>query len=187
MRCTGAARTGAGSLIDMLGIAEVRTTVAPVRRAVVACSLYQDGSAVGDVPVEGLGRSLADPSSNATPAMHGSNFRAYLVLDKMLWRKPDTANQGLASFSRRLRSSDRKPDAFNPCVPIPGSNRSAISQAGITLASGAPCQSSAWGCTSSIDRLDQGVNSMSHFFAGGASSRFHHPPPNAWNNAAVSA
>jgi porin len=46
------------------------------------------------------GRSLADPASDGIPAMHGSNFGAYLVLDKMLWRRPDTATQGLAAFLR---------------------------------------------------------------------------------------
>src|SRR5438309_597033 len=45
-------------------------------------------------------RSLADPASNGIPAMHGSNFGAYLVVDKMLWRRPDTATQGLAAFLR---------------------------------------------------------------------------------------
>jgi porin len=44
--------------------------------------------------------SLADPASNGIPAMHGSNFGAYLVVDKMLWRRPDTATQGLAAFLR---------------------------------------------------------------------------------------
>src|SRR6202035_1415838 len=47
-----------------------------------------------------LGRSLADRASNGIPAMHGSNFGPYLVVDKMLWRRPDTATQGLASFLR---------------------------------------------------------------------------------------
>jgi len=45
-------------------------------------------------------RSLADPASTGIPAMHGSNFGAYLVVDKMLWRRPDTATQGLAAFLR---------------------------------------------------------------------------------------
>ena len=38
--------------------------------------------------------------SNGIPATHGSNFGAYLVMDKMLWRRPDTATQGLAAFFR---------------------------------------------------------------------------------------
>ncbi len=46
------------------------------------------------------GLSLANPASNGMPAMHGSDFGAYLVVDKMLWRRPDTATQGLAAFLR---------------------------------------------------------------------------------------
>jgi porin len=46
------------------------------------------------------GLSLANPASNGIPAMHGSNFGTYLVADKMLWRRPDTATQGLAAFLR---------------------------------------------------------------------------------------
>ena len=46
------------------------------------------------------GLPLANPASNGIPAMHGSNFGAYLVVDKMLWRRPDTAAQGLAAFFR---------------------------------------------------------------------------------------
>ncbi len=49
---------------------------------------------------DSLGRSLASPASNGTPVTHGSNFGAYLVVDKMLWRRPDTATQGLAAFLR---------------------------------------------------------------------------------------
>ena len=53
-----------------------------------------------DLRRDSSGRSLADPASNGIPAMHGSNSGAYLVLDKMLWRRPDTATQGLAAFLR---------------------------------------------------------------------------------------
>jgi porin len=57
----------------------------------------------GDFPDQhhdSSGLSLANPASNGIPAMHGSNFGAYLVVDKMLWRRPDTATQGLAAFLR---------------------------------------------------------------------------------------
>ena len=53
-----------------------------------------------DLRRESLGRSLADPTSNGIAATHSSNFGAYLVVDKMLWRRPDTATQGLAAFLR---------------------------------------------------------------------------------------
>ena len=46
------------------------------------------------------GRSLADPASSGIAATHSSNFGVYLVLDKMLWRRHDTATQGLAAFIR---------------------------------------------------------------------------------------
>jgi porin len=49
---------------------------------------------------DSFGLSLASRASNGVPAMHGSNFGAYLVVDKMLWRRPDTATQGLAAFFR---------------------------------------------------------------------------------------
>ena len=53
-----------------------------------------------DLRRDSLGRSLADPVSNGIAAAHGSNFGGYLVLDKMLSRRPDTATQGLAAFLR---------------------------------------------------------------------------------------
>jgi porin len=53
-----------------------------------------------DLRRDTLGRSLADPSSNGIAATHRSNFGLYLLLDKMLWRRPETATQGLAAFIR---------------------------------------------------------------------------------------
>lgn len=53
-----------------------------------------------DLRRDTLGRSLADPTSNRIPATHQGDFGLYLILDKMLWRRPDTATQGLAAFLR---------------------------------------------------------------------------------------
>ena len=53
-----------------------------------------------DLERDTLGRSLADPTSSGIPASHRGNFGPYLVVDKMLWRWPDTATQGLAAFLR---------------------------------------------------------------------------------------
>ena len=53
-----------------------------------------------DLRRDTLGRSLADPMSNGIAATHQGNFGLYLILDKMLWRRPDTATQGLAAFLR---------------------------------------------------------------------------------------
>jgi porin len=38
--------------------------------------------------------------STGIPALHQGNFGLYLIIDKMLWRRPDTATQGLAAFLR---------------------------------------------------------------------------------------
>jgi len=60
-----------------------------------------------DLRRDTLGRSLADPTSNGIAAVHGGNYGLYLILDKMLWRRPDTATQGLAAF---IRVGDAPPD-----------------------------------------------------------------------------
>jgi porin len=53
-----------------------------------------------DLRRDNLGHSLADPTSSGIPATHQGDFGLYLVVDKMLWRRPDTATQGLAAFLR---------------------------------------------------------------------------------------
>jgi porin len=53
-----------------------------------------------DLRRDGSGRSLADPTSTGIAAVHNGNFGLYLIMDKMLWRRPDTATQGLAAFIR---------------------------------------------------------------------------------------
>jgi porin len=53
-----------------------------------------------DLRRDTLGRSLADPTSNGIAAAHRGNFGVYLIMDKMLWRRPDTATQGLGAFLR---------------------------------------------------------------------------------------
>jgi porin len=57
-------------------------------------------AAFADPRRDTLGVSLASPASNGVPASHSGNFGAYLIVDKMLWRRPDTASQGLAAFLR---------------------------------------------------------------------------------------
>jgi porin len=53
-----------------------------------------------DLRLDSLGRSLADPTSNGVAAERKGNFGLYIVLDKMLWRRPETASEGLAAFLR---------------------------------------------------------------------------------------
>ena len=53
-----------------------------------------------DLRRDTFGRSLADPARNGIAAAHSGNFGAYLIADKMLWRRPDVASPGLAAFLR---------------------------------------------------------------------------------------
>jgi porin len=53
-----------------------------------------------DLRRDTLGRSLANPGSNGIAANHRGNFGLYLVVDKMLWRRPDPPTQDVAAFFR---------------------------------------------------------------------------------------
>ena len=53
-----------------------------------------------DLRFDSAHRSLADPQSTGTGAVHGGDFGFYLVADEMLWREPGTSDQGLAGFLR---------------------------------------------------------------------------------------
>lgn len=60
-----------------------------------------------DLRRDTLGRSLADPTTIGTAAIHHGDFGLYMVLDKMLWQPPDAATGGLAGFFARRRCSGR--------------------------------------------------------------------------------
>jgi porin len=53
-----------------------------------------------DPRLDDTGLSLADPASSGQPATRHTDFGFYLIADQMLWRKPATADQGLAAFLR---------------------------------------------------------------------------------------
>jgi porin len=54
----------------------------------------------GDLRRDSFGRSLADPGGSGIAAVRRGNLGLYMIIDKMLWRRPDTATEGLASFVR---------------------------------------------------------------------------------------
>jgi porin len=61
---------------------------------------WYHSASFADLRHDTVGRSLADPASTGIAATHQGNFGLYLVMDKMLWRRPETATQGLAAFLR---------------------------------------------------------------------------------------
>jgi porin len=63
-----------------------------------------------DQRFDSSGQSLAAPTSTGVPATHNGNYGFYAVFDQMIWRKPDTTDQGLSFFARAgTARSDRNP------------------------------------------------------------------------------
>ena len=46
------------------------------------------------------GLSLANPASSGVPKSHHGDYGLYAILDQMVWRQPDTTNEGLGVFLR---------------------------------------------------------------------------------------
>jgi porin len=60
---------------------------------------YHDGR-FADQRFDSSGRSLADPASTGIPVMHRGDYGFYASMDQMVWRQPETADQGLGVFLR---------------------------------------------------------------------------------------
>ncbi len=61
-----------------------------------------------DLHFDRNGLSLADPRSSGQPRLHDGDWSVYGIVDQMLWRKPDTDDQGLSAFVRLMGApSDR--------------------------------------------------------------------------------
>jgi porin len=89
----------------MLGIAEVAyefdtEPISSRRLSDIKLGGWYHTAAFSDLRRDTFGRSLADPASNGIATTREGNFGLYVILDKMLWRRPDTATQGLAGFIR---------------------------------------------------------------------------------------
>jgi porin len=59
------------------------------------------------------GLSLSDPAGTGVARRRRGNFGLYAIADQMLWRLPETADQGLAAFARvSVSPGDRNPVNF---------------------------------------------------------------------------
>jgi porin len=68
---------------------------------------YHSGK-FADQRFDGAGVSLASPGSSGLPAQHRGNYGLYAIVDQMVWRVPDTKDNGLGVFLRLAGSpSDR--------------------------------------------------------------------------------
>ncbi|HUN44950.1 MAG TPA: carbohydrate porin [Stellaceae bacterium] len=60
---------------------------------------YHDGS-FADQRFDSSGLSLANPASSGVAATHRGDYGFYALLDQMVWREPEAADQGLGIFLR---------------------------------------------------------------------------------------
>jgi porin len=61
---------------------------------------WYNGGRFSDQRFDSSGRSLADPASTGIPVMHRGDYGLYAIMDQMVWRQPETADQGLGVFLR---------------------------------------------------------------------------------------
>ncbi|MDB5362281.1 MAG: Porin [Rhodospirillales bacterium] len=96
-------RTGDG----VLGFFEAQYAVNQSRDAPGLPGTYKLGAWVhsgrfADQHFDRAGLSLADPRSSGIARQHDGNWSIYAVADQMLWRRPDTDDQGLSVFIRAM-------------------------------------------------------------------------------------
>jgi porin len=104
-------RIGDSSLvIAEAGYARNQDRNAPGLPASYKLGAWYHSGAFADQRFGAQGQSLAAQGSTGIPAVHSGNYGLYAVLDHMVWRKPDTADQGVAVFVRAAAApSDRNP------------------------------------------------------------------------------
>lgn len=90
---------------DPFGIAEVGYAVnqdkdAPGLPGSYKLGGWYHGGFFQDQRFDGGGRALSDPRSTGNAAQRRGNYGLYAVIDQMLWRRPGSVDQGLATFLR---------------------------------------------------------------------------------------
>jgi porin len=90
---------------DAFFIAEVAYSVnqdkyAPGLPASYKIGVWSHTSRFADLRFDSSGTPLASPESSGLARRHRGDFGAYVVLDQFLWRRGETADQGLAMFVR---------------------------------------------------------------------------------------
>jgi porin len=61
---------------------------------------WYDSGRFADQHFDTLGRSLASPASTGVAAQRRGDYGAYAIADQMIWRKPETTDNGVSAFLR---------------------------------------------------------------------------------------
>ncbi|HEY0185805.1 MAG TPA: carbohydrate porin, partial [Rhodopila sp.] len=59
---------------------------------------WQHSGHFADQEFDTAGLSLANPESTRIPRAHSTNFAVYGIVDQMIWKKPDSDQQGIGLF-----------------------------------------------------------------------------------------
>lgn len=98
---------------DALAIAEAAYALNQEKDATGLPGTYKLGGwyhsgRFADQRFDSAGRSLASPASSGVPAQHRGDYGLYALVDQMVWRVPETKDNGLGVFLRLAGSpSDR--------------------------------------------------------------------------------
>lgn len=96
---------------DLFAIAEVQYAFTPEKDAPGLPAIYKfgawyDSGKFADQRFDTAGLSLASPASNGIPRNHVNDFSLYGMIDQMIWRRPGSADRGLAGFLRLTGAPD---------------------------------------------------------------------------------
>jgi porin len=96
---------------DLFAIAEVQYAITPDKDAPGLPATYKvgawyDSGKFADQRFDMAGLSLANPASNGIPRNHVNDFSLYGMIDQMIWRRPGTADRGVAAFLRLTGAPD---------------------------------------------------------------------------------
>jgi porin len=92
---------------DVFAIAEAQYAVAPDKDAPGLPATYKigawyDSGKFADQRFDAAGLSLANPASIGAPRNDVNDFSLYAIVDQMIWRRPGTADRGVAGFLRAM-------------------------------------------------------------------------------------
>lgn len=131
---------------DVFAIIETSYGFAPDKDTPALPATYKLGAwyhsgKFADQHLDSTGLSLASPASSGIPRNHVNDFSVYAVADQMIWRRPGTADRGIAGFVRAMGAPDDRnlisfyvDGGFNDLGPIDGRDNDI---AGIAFAYGA--------------------------------------------------
>jgi porin len=80
---------------------------APGLPATYKLGAWYDSAHFADQLDDTAGLSLANPNSTGVPRQHAADFAVYGIIDQMVWKKPDSKQQGIGVFLQVMAAPGR--------------------------------------------------------------------------------